>query len=56
MTDANFLVFFFFFFEPILFWNTSQRLSPVVTTSRYMCETYGIQRLPRISPDPLQSG
>jgi hypothetical protein len=31
--------FFFFFFGPILFWNTSQRLSPVVTTSRYICET-----------------
>jgi hypothetical protein len=29
---------FFFFFEPILFWNTSPRLSPVVTTSRYICE------------------
>jgi CBS domain containing-hemolysin-like protein len=30
---------FFFFFEPILFWNTSPRLSPVVTTSRYIYET-----------------
>jgi hypothetical protein len=44
--------FFFFFFEPILFWNTSQRLSPVVTKSHYICETYGKQRLPQISPSP----
>jgi hypothetical protein len=46
--------FFFFFLKPILFWNTSPRLSPVVATSHYICETYGKQRLPHISPSPHQ--
>jgi hypothetical protein len=44
--------FFFFFLEPILFWNTSPRLSPVVTMSRYICETFGKLRLPQIRQSP----
>jgi hypothetical protein len=47
---------FFFFFEPILFWNTSPRLSPVVTTNCYICEKNGKLRLPQISPSPRHQG
>jgi ankyrin repeat protein len=41
---------FFFFFEPILFWNTSPRLSPVVTMSRYIYEKLVNERWPPHSP------
>jgi hypothetical protein len=46
----------FFFFEPILFWYTSPRLSPVVTTSRYICETLVNNRWPLHSQETTHEG
>jgi hypothetical protein len=37
-------VLFFFFFEPILFWNTGPWLSPVVTMSHYICKKCMVER------------